>query len=119
MLHALVLAAEAFPIGYRSKYAGAEQSIALRFKGAVVDGLGVCDFAVRPAPNLFGRGQADANSIEIGDRVCQIKRARTKQGGPPLPATVRRRGRLLKSVVGRWPLVVGRQRKLLFTVSRA
>ncbi len=99
MLHALVFAAEAFPIGYRAKDAGAEQAVALGFKSAVVDGLGFGDFAVRPAPDFFGRGQADADSIEIGDRVCQIKRARTKQGVPPLPAAVRRRGRLLKHQV--------------------
>ncbi len=116
MLHALVFAAEAFPIGYRAKDAGAEQAVALRFESAVVDGLGFGDFAMRPAPDFFRRGQADADGIEIGDGVCQIKRARTKQGVPPLPAAVRRRGRLLKS--GRWSSAfsrcsLARQRSLI------
>src|SRR5208283_3316140 len=52
VLHALVLAAEALPVGYRAKDAGAEQAVPLRFKGAVVDGLGLGDFAMRPAPDF-------------------------------------------------------------------
>jgi len=39
MLHALVFAAQAFPISNRAKDAGAEESVALRLKGAVVDGF--------------------------------------------------------------------------------
>src|SRR5271168_1565529 len=86
MLHALVLAAEAFPVGYRAEDAGAEQAVPLRLEGAVVDGLRLGDFAMRPAPDLFRRRQADADSIEIRNRVLHFERARTKQGVPPLPA---------------------------------
>ena len=91
VLHALVLAAQTLPVGYRTENARAEQAIALRLEGAVVDGLGLGDFAMRPAPDFFRRGQADADGVEIGDRVCHVKGARTIQGGPPLPAVVRRR----------------------------
>jgi hypothetical protein len=47
VLHALVLAAQALPVGDRAKDSGAEQSVPLRFEGAVVDGLGLGDFATR------------------------------------------------------------------------
>src|SRR5205823_1671990 len=55
-------------------------------EGAIVDGFRLGDFAVRPAPDFFGRGQADANSIEIGHRVRQVKGARTVQGVPSSPS---------------------------------
>jgi hypothetical protein len=57
VLHALVLAAEALPVGYRAKDAGAEQAVALRLEGAVVDGLGLGDFAMRPAPDFSGEAR--------------------------------------------------------------
>jgi hypothetical protein len=66
MLHALVFAAQAFPIGDRAENFGAKQAIALRLEGAVIDGLGLGDLAVGPGTNFFRAGQADANGIEIG-----------------------------------------------------
>ena len=69
VLHALVLAAETLPVGDRPEDPSAEQAIAFRLEGAVVDGLGLGDFAVRPATNLFRRGQADTDRVEIGDSI--------------------------------------------------
>ena len=43
ILHALVLAAQAFVILYRAKDLGTEQTIALRLKRTVVDGLRLLD----------------------------------------------------------------------------
>src|SRR5437667_8657317 len=80
VLHALVLAAQALPVGHRTEDAGTEQPVALRLKGAVVDGLGLGDFAVRPAADPFRRSQADANGVEIGDSISQIEGARAIQG---------------------------------------
>ena len=57
VLHALVLAAEALPVGDRAKDAGAEESVALRLEGAVVDGFRLGDFAMRPAADFFRRGE--------------------------------------------------------------
>jgi hypothetical protein len=57
VLHALVLAAKALPVGDRAEDAGAEEPVALRLEGAVVDGLRLGDFAMRPAANLFRRGK--------------------------------------------------------------
>src|SRR5271168_3324783 len=88
MLHALVLAAEALPVGYGAEDAGAEQAIPLRLEGAVVDGLRLGDLAMRPAPDFFRRRQADADGIEIRNRVLHFERARTKQGVPPLSSAV-------------------------------
>src|SRR5436190_2361036 len=79
VLHALVLAAEALPVGDRPKNAGAEQAVAFRLEGAIVDRLRFRHLAMRPAPDFLRRGQADADSVEIGNRICQVKWARTEQ----------------------------------------
>ena len=73
VLHALVLAAQAFPVRDRAKDASAEQAVPFWLEGAVIDGLGFCHFAMRPAPDLFGRSQADANRVKVSDRVCPVK----------------------------------------------
>ncbi len=67
VLHALVLAAQTLPVGDRSKNAGAEEPIPLRLERAVVDGLRLGYFAMRPAANLLRRRQHDADSVEVGD----------------------------------------------------
>jgi len=77
MLHALVFAAQAFPIGNRTENPGAEQSIALRLKSPVIDGLGLGHLAVRPAPDLFRRGQRNSNRIEICDQIRPVVGRRT------------------------------------------
>jgi hypothetical protein len=46
MFHALVFAAQAFPVSDRAKDAGAEQAIAFRLERAVVDGFRLSYFAV-------------------------------------------------------------------------
>ena len=83
VLHALVLAAQALPVGHRSKDAGAEQAVALRLEGAVVDGLRLGDLAMRPAADLLRRCQHDADSVKIGNGAGKLKRVRTEQGDPP------------------------------------
>src|ERR1035438_196409 len=95
MLHALVLAAQTFPVRDRAEDARAEQAIALRLKGAVVDGFRLGHFSMRPAPDFFRGRQADANGIEISHGICHIERARTKHV-PPLSSAYRRRTRPLK-----------------------
>src|SRR3954453_19256649 len=80
MLHALVLAAQAFPVGDRAKDTRAEQAIALRLEGAIVDGLRLGGFAMRPAPDLFRRSHTDLDGIEIRYCVSEVERARTIQG---------------------------------------
>ena len=67
VLHALVLAAEALPVGYRAENFGAEQAVAFGLEGAIVDGLRLGDFAVRPGPDFFRTRQADPDGIEIGN----------------------------------------------------
>src|SRR2546430_3523825 len=80
VLHALVLAAQAFPVGDGAKNLGAEEAVALGLERAVVDGLRLGDFAVRPGTNFFRARQADANGIEIGDQTGAIIRAAAIQG---------------------------------------
>src|SRR5438128_2567532 len=53
VLHALVLSAEAFPVGHGPEYARAEKSIALWLKRAVIDRLRFGYFPVRPMPDLL------------------------------------------------------------------
>src|SRR5438270_12944158 len=72
VFHALVLTAQALPVGDGAEDPGAEQSIALRLEGPVVDGFRLGDFAMRPAPDLFRRGKTDSDGIEVGDQVCSI-----------------------------------------------
>ena len=69
VLHALVLAAEAFPVGDRAEDLRAEETVALRLEGAVVDRLRLRDFAVRPRPDLLRRREADLDGVEIVDRL--------------------------------------------------
>src|SRR5262249_444508 len=65
VLHALVLAAEALPVGDWAEDLRAEQSVPFGFERAVVDRLGLGDFAVRPRLNLVWRRQADTNRVEV------------------------------------------------------
>jgi hypothetical protein len=80
VLHPLVLAAQAFPVGDGAKNLGAEQAVTLGFEGAVVDGLRLGDFAVGPGTDFFRTRQADANGIEIRDQAGAIIRAAAIQG---------------------------------------
>ena len=68
MLEALVLAAQALVVLDRAKDLGAEQAIALRLEGAIVDGLGLADLPVRPGAHHLGRGQADFDRVEVLER---------------------------------------------------
>src|SRR6185436_11105918 len=65
VLHALVLAAEALPVGDRPEDLRAEQAVAFGLEGAVVDRLGLGDLAVRPRHDLVGRSEADPNRVEV------------------------------------------------------
>jgi hypothetical protein len=60
---ALVLAAGAFPVLHGSEDPFAEQAVLLRLEGAIVDGFGLGDLAVRPAADDVGGGQLDADAV--------------------------------------------------------
>jgi hypothetical protein len=61
----LVLSAQALVVLDRAEDLGAEQAIAFRLEGAVVDGLGLLHLAERPGPDLLGRSQSDLDGIEM------------------------------------------------------
>ena len=65
VLHALVFAAVALVVLYRTEYLGAEQAVALGLERAVVDGLRLFHFTVGPFPDLFGRGYGDLNGFQV------------------------------------------------------
>ena len=65
VLHALVLAAEALPVGDRAEDLGAEQAVALRLERPVVDRLRLGHLAVRPRHDLLRRREADPDRVEI------------------------------------------------------
>ena len=73
VLDALVLAARAFPVFDWPEDALAKEPTLLRFECAVVDGLGILDFAFRPAPDGLRRGHAD------GDILHEVDLLETKQ----------------------------------------
>src|SRR4030088_2770764 len=65
VLHALVLAAQALPVGDRPEDLRAEQPVAFRLERPVVDRFGLGHLAVRPGQDLLGRGEADPDGVEI------------------------------------------------------
>ena len=65
VLHALVLAAQALVILHRAEDARAEQPVALRLEGAIVDRLGLLDLPIRPGQNLLRTRNADADLVEV------------------------------------------------------
>ena len=65
VLHALVLAAEALPVGDRAEDLRAEQPVAFGLERAVVDGLRLGHLAVGPRQDLVRRRQADADGVEV------------------------------------------------------
>ncbi len=67
VLHALVLAAQAFVVLHRSEDAGAEQAVALRLEGAVIDRLRLLDLAMAPAQDLIRAGQRNLDAVEGGN----------------------------------------------------
>ena len=60
----LILAAVALPVLRGAKDALAEQAVALGLEGAVVDGLGLFDLAVRPFTDHLRRSDSDFNGVK-------------------------------------------------------
>src|SRR5271170_2716714 len=65
---------QTFPVGDGTEDAGAKQPVALRLEGAVIDGFRLGDFPMRPASDLFRRGETDPDGIEVGDQICSVVR---------------------------------------------
>src|SRR5437773_12576105 len=65
VLHALVLAAQALPVGDRPEDLRAEQAVTFRLERPVVDRLRLGHLAVRPGENFVRRREADSNRVEI------------------------------------------------------
>src|SRR5438552_18213675 len=63
-LHALVLAARALVVLRRPEDARAEEAVALRLEGPVIDGLRLLHLAVRPAADLLRRRQLDSDRVK-------------------------------------------------------
>src|SRR5262249_42606582 len=74
VLHALVLAAQALVVLDRPEDACAEQAVALRLEGPVVDGLRLLDLAVGPGQNLLGRRDRDPDLVEDLSRRRRVKK---------------------------------------------
>src|SRR4051794_1910567 len=74
VLHPLVLAAKTLVVLDRPEDAGAEQAVALRLEGAVVDGLGLFDFAVGPGQNLLRRRDRNPDLVEDLGRRRRIEK---------------------------------------------
>ena len=67
--YALVFSACAFVVAYRSENSLAEKAARFGFESAVVDSLGIFDFAVRPRTYSVGRGESYRNAIETRFRI--------------------------------------------------
>ena len=101
---ALVLAAVALPVFGRAEDLLAEEAVALGLERAVVDRLGLLDFAERPSANLLRRREADAHCVEVVD-VDEIQRKRLRPAR--VAAAYAGKSRLTSSRKGshrrRWP----------------
>src|SRR3546814_9528889 len=76
VLHALVLAAQAFIVLDRTEDAGAEQAVTFRLERAVVDGFRLLDLAEGPAADALRRGKADLDLVEgfrLLDRIGEVR----------------------------------------------
>ncbi len=65
VLHPLVLAADALVVLDGTEDLRAEQAVAFRLEGPVVDRLRLLDLAVGPGPDLLRRSEPDADRVEI------------------------------------------------------
>src|SRR5579875_1947351 len=83
MLHALVLAAQAFPVCHGTENPRAEKTIPLRFKGAVINGFRLGDLSVRPGTNLLRRSQTQPDHVKFANQADSVVRAASKQFAPP------------------------------------
>ena len=61
---ALLASAIAFPILHGSKNSVAEQTVALRLQGTVIDGLRFFDLAVAPGANLIRGSKTNFNGLK-------------------------------------------------------
>src|SRR3981189_2059760 len=101
VLHALVLAAQALVVLDRPEDARAEQAVTLGLERAVVDGLGLLDFAVGPRQNLLRARDRNPDLVEDLRRDLRTEeihhflihhRLLDRLGGPNSLSNDRRRG---------------------------
>src|SRR6202040_1642790 len=104
MLHPLVFSAQALPVRDGAKNLGAEQAVALRLEGTVIDGLRLGDFAVRPRPDFFWTRQADPDRVEICNLAGAVVRTRSIQWLTLLPDETREK---FKKLVGAPAMICG------------
>ena len=64
VLESFIFGAQAFIVLDRAEDLGAEQAVALRLEGAIIDRLGLFDLPKRPGTYFFRRGEADGDGIE-------------------------------------------------------
>ena len=81
VLHPLVLAAEAFPVGDGSEDLRAEETVALRLEGPVVDRLRLGDLAEGPGAELLGTRQGDLDRVEVARARPPERGHRGSEGG--------------------------------------
>ena len=60
----LILTTMTLPVLLGSKNLLTEQAVSFRLQGSVVDGFGLCHFAVRPLADLLRRCQANLDRVE-------------------------------------------------------
>ena len=65
VFNAFVLTAGALPVFHRAENVLAEKAAGLGFVSAVVDGLGVFDFAVRPGADSVGGSDVDSHFVKL------------------------------------------------------
>src|SRR6185312_4511554 len=74
VLEALVLAAKTLVVLHGAEDLRAEEPVALRLEGAVVDGLRLLHLAIRPGADHLRRGESDLDRIELLHRRMLLEK---------------------------------------------
>jgi len=75
ILHALIFAAQALIVLYRTKDAGAEQAVTLWLERTIVDGFRLFDFTKRPAADFLRRRDPNLDLVkgfDLGDGIVEF-----------------------------------------------
>jgi hypothetical protein len=72
VFHSLVFAAQTLPIRHWTEDSGTEKAIPFRLESAIVDSLGLCDFAAGPRTDFLWRSQSDSDCFKILQKLAFV-----------------------------------------------
>ena len=67
VLHAFIFTAVTFVVLHRPENFGAEKAVAFGLEGTIVNGFRLLNFAERPLPDAFRRGDGNLDGLQVAD----------------------------------------------------